>query len=91
VAEGRTPSARFFYRFYWGGIMSHPLNRAEQYRYLANHHRRLASNDSFKEARNYHLYMAKNFSALAAAAGAEEPMNRDGSDLTDGVSRTRYH
>jgi hypothetical protein len=55
--------------------MSNPLNRAEHYRYLANHHRRLASNDSSREDRNYHLYMARNFSALAAAAGAEDPMN----------------
>jgi hypothetical protein len=56
--------------------MSNPLNRVEHYRNLANHHRRLASSDSFREARNYHLYMAKNFTALAAAAGAaEEPMN----------------
>jgi hypothetical protein len=58
-------------------MMSNLLNRAEHYRYLANHHRRLASNDCSREARDYHLHMAKNFSTLAAAAGAEEPMSRD--------------
>jgi hypothetical protein len=57
--------------------MSHPLNQVEHYRYLASHHRRLASNDSSTEARNYHLEMAKNFSTLAAVAGTEEPINSD--------------
>jgi Na+/phosphate symporter len=57
--------------------MSNPLNQVEHYRYLASHHRRLASNDSSTEARNYHLDMAKNFSTLAAAAGTEEPINSD--------------
>jgi hypothetical protein len=52
-------------------------HRAEDYRYLANHHRRLASNEAARETRKYHLYMAKNFSALAAAAGSEEPTNSD--------------
>jgi hypothetical protein len=57
--------------------MLNPPNRAEHYRYLANHHRRLASNNSSGEALNYHLHMAKNFSTLAAAAGADDPMNSD--------------
>ena len=57
--------------------MSNPLDHAEHYRHLANHHRRLASNDSFREARDYHLYMAKNFSVLAAARRTEDPMNSD--------------
>jgi hypothetical protein len=57
--------------------MRNPLNRLEHYRDLANQHRRLTSNDSSKEIRSYHLYMAKNFSALAAAAASEEPMNSD--------------
>jgi hypothetical protein len=59
-----------------GGVMSNPY-RAEDYRDLANHHRRLASNDSSRETRKYHLYMAKNFSTLAAAARSEEPVDND--------------
>ena len=70
--------------------MPNPLNRPEDYRSLANLHRRLASNESCKETRRYHLFMARNFSTLAAA---EEPAtstisNFHGSDLTDGVLRT---
>jgi Na+/phosphate symporter len=57
--------------------MSNPLNQVEHYCYLASHHRRLASNETSTEARNYHLDMAKNFSTLAAAAGTEEPINGD--------------
>lgn len=57
--------------------MSNPLNRAEDYRFLANHDRRLAPNDSSRETQNYYLYMAKNFSARAAAAATDEPMNSD--------------
>jgi len=70
------------------------LNRTEHYRYLANEHRRLASNDSFTEARSYHLLMAKNFNTLAESAGVEDntgprtancQFNR--SDLRDRFSR----
>jgi hypothetical protein len=61
---------------FFGGVMSNP-HQAKDYLYLANHHRRLASNDSPRETRKYHLYMAKNFSALAAAARSEEPVNSD--------------
>jgi hypothetical protein len=57
--------------------MSNPLNQVEHYRYLASHHRRLASNESSTEAQNYHLNMANNFSTLAAAAGTEEAINSD--------------
>jgi hypothetical protein len=57
--------------------MRNPLNRLEHYRDLANQHRRLASNESSREERNYHLDMAKNFRTLAAAAGTEEPMDSD--------------
>jgi hypothetical protein len=71
--------------------MSNPLNRAKYYRDLVNHHRRLASTDCSREARNYHLYMAKNFTTLAAVAGSAESMNSDWlvgrSELMDGVSR----
>ena len=52
--------------------MSNPLTRAEHYRYLANEHRRLASNDSSVETRDYHLLMAKNYTTLAQAMGAED-------------------
>jgi hypothetical protein len=57
--------------------MRNPLNRLEHYRDLANQHRRLASNESSREERKYHLDMAKNFRTLAAAAGTEEPMDGD--------------
>lgn len=57
--------------------MRDPLNRLEDYRNLAKQHHRLASNDSSKETRSYHLYMAKNFRVLAAAAASEEFMNSD--------------
>jgi hypothetical protein len=52
--------------------MSNPLTRAERYRYLESEHRRLASNDSSTETRNYHLLMAKNYNRLAEAVGARD-------------------
>lgn len=60
--------------------MSTRLNRTEHYRHLANKHRRLASNGSSNEIRNYHLLMAKNFSTLAGVVGVEDntrPANSD--------------
>jgi hypothetical protein len=79
-SDGRRTLSGIVFSFgesFGGGMMSNPLNRLEHYRYLANHHRRLASNDSSRETRSYHLYMAENFGALAAAARSDEPMNSD--------------
>jgi hypothetical protein len=57
--------------------MQTPLNRLEDYRNLAKQHRQIAANDSSEEIRSYHLYMAKNFRALAAAAASQVPVNSD--------------
>jgi hypothetical protein len=61
--------------------MSNPLTRAEHYRYLESEHRRLASNDPSAETRNYHLLMAKNYSRLAEAVGAQENTRNRGPGL----------
>lgn len=50
--------------------MSNPLNRAELPPFGE-------PSSPPRKARNYHLYMAKDFSALAAAARTEDPMNSD--------------
>jgi ribosomal protein S4E len=60
-------------------VLNPPI-RTEHYRLLANEHRRLASNDSSTETRDYHLLMAKNFSTLAKVVGVDDntrPANSD--------------
>ena len=51
--------------FFWGGVMSNPLYRAERYRDLAEEMRRLAAICSEIEIQNRYLRMVEHYSALA--------------------------